>query len=419
MLFHSAAHDSGMERKQMKQKWLRSATALLAAVLLAWYACPSVWRLLHLQDCVDADTSLSAPAIRATADGARFVRESGDERLSLRTDRTETLRLFGVLPLRTVTVSTETKTVCAGGEAVGIVLKTQGVQIVGLGRVDTGDGSVWPAASAGLRAGDMILAVNGVPVSDAETFTAQCAAADGFCTLSCLRDGTPFSAELTPIKDRDGVVRIGAWVRDSTSGIGTLSFYDGNSGRFTALGHGVTDVDTQKLLSPATGFLSKVTLSGVRTGGAEEAGELLGTFSSDQKDAIALVEMNTAYGIAGVLLSSISDGDPQVPIAQPASAHLGDAEIRSTVDGEGVRTYRVRVIRVNVQSSPGIHGMMIEIVDPDLLARTGGIVQGMSGSPLIQDGRLIGVVTHVFVGQPTRGYCLYAAWMLENLSPST
>lgn len=403
----------------MKQKWIRTVSALAAAALLGWYCLPQVYRLLHLPDCVDTNTSLTAPALHTTADGARFVRESGDARLSAYAETIQTVRLFGVLPLRTVTVSKQNKTVCVGGEAVGIVLKTQGVQIVGLGKIETESGIVDPAAKAGLREGDMILAVNGVPVSDAASFTAQCAQADGACTLSCLRDGTPFTAELVPERDSDGVVRIGAWVRDSTSGIGTLSFCDTASGRYAALGHGVTDVDTGKLLSPATGFLSRAEIRGIRTGGADEAGELLGAFSAESADAVASVETNTEFGIAGTLLTPLFGADAQYAIAPPDAVHLGEAYIRSTIDGGGVRSFRVRVIRVNVQSAPEIHGMMIEIVDRDLLEQAGGIVQGMSGSPLIQDGRLIGVVTHVFVSQPTRGYCLYAAWMEEKLMHST
>ena len=264
----------------------------------------------------------------------------------------------------------------------------------------------------------MILALDGKPVTDVNALMAAVEQVQDACTLSCLRDGEPFTAVLTPVRDRDGTVRIGAWVRDSTSGIGTLSFYDADSGHFAALGHGITDVDTGKLLSPATGFLTDATITGLRKGTASEAGELIGTFSLNSADAIATVEHNTAFGIAGTLHESPSES-VRMPIASPEQAHLGDAVIRSTIDGEGVKEYRVRVIRVDVQSAPEMQGMMIEIVDPTLLERANGIVQGMSGSPLLQDGKLLGVVTHVFLNRSARGYCLYAAWMEEKLLPST
>lgn len=411
-MFWMGSHTINSMKTNRKQKGLRFITALLSTLLLGWYSLPSVYRVLHLPDCVDESVSLSAPALSSRAESARFVRESGDERIR---EQKTTLRLFGMLPIRSVTVQSGGRTVTLGGQAVGIVLKTEGVQIVGIGSIAAESGKVSPAQRAGLREGDMILAVNGSPVTDAASLTNLMAKAQGSCTLSCLRDGEAFTAELTPERDRDGTVRIGAWVRDSTSGIGTLSFYDSATGRFAALGHGVTDVDTGKLLSPATGFLSEARITALRKGTATEAGELIGVFSTDPADAIADVESNSAFGIAGQLFEPASG--ETLPIGSPDSAHLGDAVIRSTIDGEGVREYRVRIIRVDVQSAPELYGMMIEIVDPTLLERADGIVQGMSGSPLIQDGRLIGVVTHVFLNRSARGYCLYAAWMEEKLLP--
>ena len=245
-----------------------------------------------------------------------------------------------------------------------------------------------------------------------------CDTSSSECTLTCRRDGEQMNVTLQPVRDRDGVYRIGAWVRDSTSGIGTLSFFDSTSGAYAALGHGVTDVDTGKLLTPATGFLTEASISEVRRGSGSEAGELIGTFSARQTDAIASVEQNTDFGISGTLHTAVQS-QGAVQIAPSDAAYLGDAYIYSTVSDETVRRYRVRVIRVDVQSKPSIQGMMIEITDPELLEQTGGIVQGMSGSPLVQDGRLIGVVTHVFVSHPTRGYCLYASWMADRLLPAT
>ncbi len=396
---------------------LRAVSALFAAVLLAWYVSPQVYRVLHLPDVVDPRTDLAAPALASRYRNASFVRESGDERLFEATDSEVAISLFGVLPLRTVSVSSNTEMVAAGGQAIGVVLRTEGVQIVGFERIETAYGAACPAVSAGLKEGDMICAVNGETVTDSECFAALCEAADGECALSCLRDGSPFSAAVTPVKGADGVPRIGAWVRDGTSGIGTLSFYDPDTGAFAALGHGVTDVDTQKLIAPATGFLTKAAILRVQKGNGNAAGELIGQFSLDEDDAIAIVERNTAFGIGGRMYRADDPDRRMVGIAPSGAAHRGDATILSTVDGE-LRAYAVRVIRVDVQSSPDTQGMMIEITDPSLLEKTGGIVQGMSGSPLLQDGRLIGVVTHVFLNQASRGYCLYAEWMAQELFAS-
>ncbi len=412
MLFFVLHTIAEKELKDLK-RILRVASALLASALLAWYVSPQVYRVLHLPDCVDADTELTAPALSARYQNARLVRESEDERLFETSKIDVTVSMFGVIPLRTVSTISRARTVCAGGKAVGIVLRTQGVQIVGFERIAAAYGDVCPAVSAGLREGDMISAVNGEKVTDSEQFAKLCENVQGECLLSCLRDGEPLSVTVTPVKDADGTPRIGAWVRDGTSGIGTLSFFDPDTGAFAALGHGVTDVDTQKLIAPAIGFLTKATIRRVQKGNGSAAGELIGQFSLDEADAIAKVERNTAFGIGGTLYGA-DDGSPRTEIAPGAAAHKGDATILSTVDGE-TRAYTVRVIRVDVQSSPETQGMMIEITDPLLLEKTGGIVQGMSGSPLLQDGRLIGVVTHVFLNQPSRGYCLYAEWMAEEL----
>ncbi len=397
----------------------RVGSTLLAAALLFWYCLPSVYRTLHAPESLDRAALASAPALHLSESQAQAVRSGNDERLSSYRETPYSLKLFGLVPVRTFRSPVSSQTVNIGGEAVGVVLRTQGVQIVGLGEVDAEDGRKSPASDAGLKAGDMILAVNGTAVADTVSFMRLCETSEGTLTLTCQREGERFTVLLSPARDSDGVLRIGAWVRDSTSGIGTLSFYDAQTRAYAALGHGVADVDTGKLLSPATGYLTEASITEVRQGGANEAGELIGVFSAKASDAIATVTKNTEFGIAGTLTSFRDASVRSYPIAPSDAAHLGDAQIYATVDGGGIQAYTVRVIRVDVQSAPSVQGMMIEITDPSLLSKTGGIVQGMSGSPLIQDGRLIGVVTHVFVSHPTRGYCLYAAWMAEKLLPST
>ena len=413
MLFQTVHILIEKELNRMK-RLLRICSALCVVLVLGWYCLPGVYRVLHLPDCVDAETDLAAPAIAAWMKDARFVRGSGDERLSAVAGPETEIRLFGFLPLKTVRSASQGRTVVPGGDVVGVVLQTEGVQIVGFDRIDTAGGTVSPAFSAGLREGDMICAVNGQAVADSASFADLCASAGETCELSCLRDGKAFTVQVSPVSDRSGEKRIGAWVRDSTSGIGTLSFYDAATGAYAALGHGVTDVDTQKLIAPATGFLTKASILQIRKSGGSAAGELIGRFSTSSADAVATVERNTPFGIAGTLTRFSDAGTRSIGIAPRGAAHRGKAVILSAANGT-VTEYTVNVIRVDVQSSPETQGMMIEITDPELLRQTGGIVQGMSGSPLIQDGRLIGVVTHVFISRPTRGYCLYAEWMEKEL----
>ncbi len=392
----------------------RAVSAALCAAMLGWYASPGVYRVLHLPECIGPETATAAAALSARRTDAQFVRKSGDERLETAANTAVTVSLLGVVPLRTFSVQTHAGTVAAGGQTIGVVLKTCGVQIVGFEPVDTARGAVCPAAEAGLMAGDMLVSLNGEQIADAASFAKLCAEAEGECVLSCRRDDALFSVSVRPAVDRFGERHLGVWVRDSTSGVGTLSFYDPDTGAFAALGHGVNDVDTQKLIAPATGFLTPAEIVRVRKGGGKQAGELVGRFSTAREDAIATVSRNTPFGIGGTL-TAFSDPDRRLyEIAPGKAAHRGDAYILSTVD-DTRRAYTVRVIRVDMQSSPDTQGMMIEITDPDLLDKTGGIVQGMSGSPLIQDGRLIGVVTHVFLSDPTRGYCVYAEWMRQTL----
>ena len=394
----------------MMKRLLRALCTCLAVLLIGWYCLPQVYRVLHLPEHAEVTEEWSAPALRIDTGSALPARESGDERLS---DGSMRISLFGLIPLKTVSSNISSGTVLLGGQAIGVVLKTEGVQIVGFEKIPTAHGTVCPAISAGLREGDMICSVNGTKVTDSDMFSVLCEEADR-CVLSCLRDGEAFSANVIPETDSNGMKRIGAWVRDSTSGIGTLSFYDSESRVYAALGHGVTDVDTQKLISPAAGFLTEARITRIRKGDGNTAGELIGDFSVHSKDAIATVERNTRFGITGKL-EAFHDINPRaVSIAPSGAAHKGDAYILSTVDGS-VTAYSVEIIRVDMQSARETRGMMIEITDPELLEKTGGIVQGMSGSPLIQDGRLIGVVTHVFLSRPTRGYCLYAEWMAEAL----
>jgi len=398
------------------KRFVRTTCTLLAALLLGWYFSPQVYHVLHLPDVVDRLTEMTAPALAEDVSEARFVRNSEDERIEEASEQTKRITLFGVLPLKSVAVSANQRTVAVSGKAIGVVLKTEGVQIVGFEKIETETGGVCPAISAGLREGDMIVQMDGKPIAGSDDFSRLCAEADERCTLTYLRDGETHSVTLSFATDQSGDKRIGAWVRDSTSGIGTLSFYDRTSGLYAALGHGVTDVDTQKLIAPATGFITDAAIQRIRKGESDQAGELIGRFSVNSSDAIGTIERNTLFGIGGTLTAFSESNARVMEIAQSGAAHKGDAYILSDVDGS-VSAYSVRVIRVDVQSSPETQGMMIEITDPSLLDKTGGIVQGMSGSPLIQDGRLIGVVTHVFLSQPTRGYCIYAERMSDELLP--
>ena len=209
-----------------------------------------------------------------------------------------------------------------------------------------------------------------------------------------------------------GRQKLGAWVRESTSGIGTLSFRLGD--RFCTLGHGVADVDTGFNLLTDRGYVTPANLTAALKAEAGRVGELTGGFSVRESDAVGSIDTNGDYGVAGTWEGEDDLWGEAVPLAAAAQVQTGDAVLYSAADGSW-RGYDCRIIRLKVQSAPGVQGMMIEVTDKDLLSLTGGIVPGMSGSPVLQNGRLVGVVTHVFVNEPKRGYCIYAQWMMEKL----
>lgn len=325
-----------------------------------------------------------------------------------------TVNLFGLFPIgrMRVNVGEETRLV-PGGQAVGVALATQGVLVIGVSDV----AGKSPAQTAGLKAGDVIQSINGETVDGSEHLTRLVAAAKGApLKIAYQRDGVSRTATLTPLMDTaSGLWRIGAWVRDSTAGVGTLSYYNPSNGTYGALGHAINDGDTGKLLPVRLGSLLKADIVDVRRGQKGTPGELRGSFLRNQV-LLGNIEKNTPLGIYGGMEEKIENPlyPEGVPIGYQESVQLGPAQILSTIDGEGIRAYDIEITQATRQLSPAQKSMIIKVTDPVLLEKTGGIVQGMSGSPILQNGRIIGAVTHVFVEDPTQGYGLYIEWMLAT-----
>ena len=334
------------------------------------------------------------------------VLSSQDQRLNLNANtlsateagETEvTVNLFGLFPIGRMRVTAgEEVRLMPGGAAVGVALATQGVLIVGVSDVSGQS----PAQSAGLRAGDVIESVNGEALTDSAHLTDLISASKGKpVNITFRRDGSARTAVLTPALDpASGSYRIGAWVRDSTAGVGTLSYYNPADGTYGALGHAINDGDTGKLLPVRMGTLLHADIVDVRKGVKGTPGELRGSFLRDQV-VLGDFEENTNLGIYGTLEKAYvnplyPDG---LPVGYQESVEIGPAVILSTVDGEGVKAYSVEIVQLTRQMAPASKSMVIKVTDPALLAKTGGIVQGMSGSPILQNGRIIGAVTHVQV----------------------
>lgn len=321
------------------------------------------------------------------------------------------LTLAGIIPLKEVTVTvSETRTVMVCGTPFGIKMYTDGVLVVGLSDVTTAAGAVNPAAAAGIRVGDAITEVNGQRVTTSRQVSRLIRECDGRLTLRLRRDGVAFDAILTPVCPAgESGYRAGMWIRDSAAGIGTLTFYDPATGAFGGLGHAVCDVDTGEVIPISSGEVVPARIFGIVKGESGTPGELKGCFDPGVLGRLA---QNGEMGLYGTL-TVYPAGEVCLPLAARQQVHTGAAQILCTVDGTRPRYYDVEIEQVRPNSRSAARHMVVRVTDPDLLALTGGIVQGMSGSPLIQDGHLVGAVTHVLVEDPTRGYALFAEDMLE------
>lgn len=287
------------------------------------------------------------------------------------------------------------KTLIPGGCTVGVKLYTQGLVV-------TGFESRSAAKAAGLKKGDVIIQVDGEAVHTAAALR-ECLEEEQVI-LKILRNGREAEFCVRPNGNQ-----IGAYVRDSLAGIGTVTYYDPDTGAFGALGHGVSDSETKMLLPVEAGVVVQSSVADVKKGRDGAPGELKGSF--DVSTILGKVERNAERGIFGTLDVPIP-GTP-LPVAEAGEAEPGPAEIWANVDGQEVRSYSVEILRIYPHADETGRNMLLEVTDPDLLYATGGIVQGMSGSPIIQDGKLVGAVTHVLVNDPTRGYGIFIENMLE------
>ena len=300
-----------------------------------------------------------------------------------------------------------------GGTHLSVDMVTDGLVVVGFAEVPTAAGMLSPAKAAGLAVGDVLWAIDDAPVRTRyDVQRALLAAEGGTVSLSVARDGQSLTLFATPAYvATDGYV-LGVYLREGVEGVGTLTYVRAGDHTFAALGHGVEDPDTGGLPAPFRAKVYASRITDVVKGQAGEAGELRGTVG--EGSPIGTVTANTPLGLYGHADEAMYAGRPKVKVASRGEVKEGDAVVVCALRDEAPRGYAVRITAVRRQSSPEPKGISLQVTDPRLLAATGGIVQGMSGSPILQNGRLVGAVTHVLVDDPTSGYGVYIDFMLAE-----
>ncbi|MBE6871358.1 MAG: SpoIVB peptidase [Ruminococcaceae bacterium] len=326
-------------------------------------------------------------------------------------------RFLSIFPLKSVAVSVlPTDTLIPCGEAFGLRMKTEGVMVVGICELESGGALYSPARDAGMRLGDVILSANGKDITtDVELLQSVQESGGKPITFSVSRNEQKADITVTPVKeDGTGHYRLGLWTRDSTAGIGTMTFYSPKLGCFAGLGHGICDVDTGRLMPFKSGDVVRCDVFGIKKGEKGAPGELIGSF--DENAPVGTLSDNNECGVYGKLCEGykLPKGKP-MKIALRNEIHEGSACILCTLGENGPKEYQVNIVSVNKNSNRMTKNMVVEVTDARLLEKTGGIIQGMSGSPIIQNGKLIGAVTHVFVNDPTKGYGIFIENMLNAL----
>lgn len=331
------------------------------------------------------------------------------------------LKLFGKIPFKTVRLQViPDLRVIPGGQTIGVKVKSAGIMVVGHHQVQRdANTKVSPGEDAKLHLGDLIIEINGKPCNDISKVgpIADEAGRKGEnLELYVQRGKERFKTSLMPAYDEeDKAWRLGLYIRDSAAGVGTLTFYAPDQGVYGALGHMITDMDTQTPIVVGSGEIVQSSVTSISKSQNGEPGEKRAYFLKEGRK-LGSVERNTAFGIFGQMkqLPEHSYQPGSLPVAFAEEVEEGPAQILTVVEKQKVERFDIEIVHVANQSSPATKGMVIKITDPKLLERTGGIVQGMSGSPIIQKGKLVGAVTHVFVNDPASGYGCFIEWMLQD-----
>lgn len=331
---------------------------------------------------------------------------------------TLTVSLFDKINLKTIDVSVlEDVEVIPNGEIVGIKLYTSGVLVVGTSSIEGIDGQIYkPFEGTGILEGDSIIEVNGNIVNNTFELVKNISKSNGQeIEIKFVRNGVEKTCKITPVKNKQEEYKIGLWVRDSAGGVGTVTFYNEETKSFAALGHAITDIDTGEIINTSSGEIDDVNIVSIVKGEKEEPGKVQGTIINGS--TIGNIYKNCGFGIYGTVenLNNLDiNYNRRVKVASRQEIELGKATFLSGIDGQ-VKEYELEIEKIYLNNNEDNKSMLIKITDEELLEKTGGIIQGMSGSPIIQNGKFIGAITHVFVKEPQVGYAVFGDMMLNEL----
>lgn len=299
-----------------------------------------------------------------------------------------------------------------GGDAVGIHIETAGLIVVDTYVVETDAGEFSPAADAGLVKGDVITAINGQSISNIEAYKEALIEKEGILVLTINRAGTELEITITGCLNKDGELTTGVYLRNKVAGIGTLTYVDPASLKYGALGHEIIDQDTNQIVDIRNGQLTNSNITSIRKATDDDPGQKIAEINFDSPHGS--IEKNNEYGIYGMMDTDYFKSKKMLPIAYQNEIQLGHATILTVIDGKEIQEFSIEIIEIDVQTKQEVKGIKYVVVDETLLEKTGGIVQGMSGSPIIQNGKIIGAVTHVLVHDSTVGYGVFIEWMLAE-----
>lgn len=331
---------------------------------------------------------------------------------------TLTVSLFDKINLKTIDVSVlEDVEVIPNGEIVGIKLYTSGVLVVGTSSIEGIDGQIYkPFEGTGILEGDSIIEVNGNIINNTQELVNSINKSNGQeIEVKFVRNSEEKTCKITPVKNKQEEYKIGLWVRDSAGGVGTVTFYNEETKSFAALGHAITDIDTGEIINTSSGEIDDVNIVSIVKGEKEEPGKVQGTIINGS--TIGNIYKNCGFGIYGTVenLNNLDiNYNRRVKVASRQEIELGKATFLSGIDGQ-VKEYELEIEKIYLNNNEDNKSMLIKITDEELLEKTGGIIQGMSGSPIIQNGKFIGAITHVFVKEPQVGYAVFGDMMLNEL----